>query len=270
MSNNFRSTYDKVKRNICRLMVDGTKEVETGTILMELKKYIRDNEALYKQFTVYDNLIESYCEESNVDEFIKKTLGYIEDVKYSDTINANKLFAYKFKGSAIGESAKKGSNAQKLNIAIGNLIKWYTGDVDSGRKMSKSWQTVKEHLLSNAPKAGPDSIIHDSRKTSGLKFLTRGQVLKLAVKRFNEKYVGLVKEEREYLSLVRTGKSTDIFVNKLANDIAKVAEVIIESTEDNSLKVNLKKALAEMPSQLKDTSGVAKYIVMKQRLEEIS
>jgi predicted transcriptional regulator len=269
MSNNFRSTYDKVKRNICRLIVEGTKEVETGTLLMELKNYIRANDALYKQFTVYDNLIESFCDKSNVDEFMKGTLDYISDVSYKDITNANKLFAIQFKKHSIGESAKRGSKEQKLNVAIGQLIKWYTGDIE-GCPLARSWNTVKEHLLSNSPKEGADSILKDNRKTSGLKFLSSGQVLKLAVKRFNDKYAGLTKEEKEYLSLVRSGESTDEFVSNLSKELSKMAQVIIESTEDNSLKVNLERALDEMPINLKETGGVAKYIVMKQRLEEIS
>ena len=270
--------FELLTRQITADVLDG-KDSKAVTIV---KKYFNENTVLGKELQLYRLLSEKhYNSENKANELLdlviksrrKLSSSSIRNEKYNLIKEIKKSYQVQdFFGGRISN--------YKLLASISNVIQSETTNEDfQPDQVLNSKFTILEHITNkNISGKVKDKVLKEyNKKDKDLRLLT----YKILVDKFNNKYKGLSKDQKnlleQYINNVSNKKTLAEFVNKKASTLYKGLVVERKKVEDKVVSIKLKevikhlKPLSEVKSvKDKHILNMMRYYDLKAELSNVS
>ena len=218
-------------KNCVQKIYEG-KDRESKKLAKEFVDYIHLKDVLRRQFSIYTSLNSSYIKDTNSAQmFVMETLNKLDGVSFVDIKTYNALLETKFSVDKM-----KGTD---LNRDISNLIKYKTTKNSDPEMFVNSFNRVVEHIATFREEKRLIEELNDSLANSNLKFLEPRHVIKIAINKFNNKYVDVFNEDdRRLFNLLKSKDEKkikeyrDTLLRELKENISKVSNDVDDELKD--------------------------------------
>jgi hypothetical protein len=209
------------------------RDTDSKALARDFVKYIQLKEVLRKQFYVYNQLNSSYIKDKDSARvFVMETLSIFDKYNFEDILSYNHLLESKFDVKKIPST--------DIDMAISKVIKYKTSmeKVDQIGYV-ESLGKIIEHVSTFREFDNKLSSLNESVANSQLKFLQPKHVVRIALKKFNERYSSnFDDDDRVVFNTLREGNAEKI--DKMYREI--VTDFICEF---NAFDVGGDRVLAE-------------------------
>lgn len=202
----------------------GQNKNKCSSLIKECVKVIKTDKVLSDQFTVYDNLKNSYIEEKYTTNYINENIQSLRAYTPQQIISSNK----KLKNIC----TKLGTNitSSKINESISNLC-FLMNTAKNINSIHNSKVMVKENLINNKEKS-----------KSEVPSVPIALVSKIVSKKYNQKYKDLSEADKKILKVILESKEGE---EKIFEDYKEIAQTLLKKkivdNDDATLHTNLKK-----------------------------
>jgi hypothetical protein len=221
--------FGKIKNVFNSLLIEGVvkKDDASKKLFKKYVKTIKESEILKTQFLVYSNIenkVDSDAFSANI--FISENIKLLEKYTPSEILNENKKLA-----SLLNESVNKLDEEyelSKLHESLSNLIitKRAPKNVE---KITEEIKNITNFILSNKPKEVSENFN-----------LPVSVLSKIMIEKYNQKYSGIEKEEREILKTLinsNTENKKELY-SKITNEcIGLIDNILKESSGESAEKL---------------------------------
>lgn len=193
------------------MMVE-SKDTESRGLARDFVRYVEIKEPLKKQFRVYHQLNSSFIKDKESAKlFVNETLSMLDDFQFEDILTYNHILESRF-----GVPKMRTTD---INLAISKLIRYRTSMDKTGQAdYVDALHQVVEHVSTIREDRDPMEELNESMKNSELKFLQPKHVVRIALKKFNDRFASNFDEEdRVIFNTLREGNKKKI--DQLYSDI---------------------------------------------------
>ncbi len=240
---NFGTILNSTTKNCVSLMLE-SRDDESKSLARNFVRYIQLKEVLNKQFRVYTQLNSSFIKDKeSAKMFVNETLSVLDNFSFEDILSYNHLVETRFNVQKIPST--------DIDMSISKLIKYRTSEEKIGQAgYVEAFNDVVEHISTFRSADNKLPRLNESIKNSELKFLQPKHVVRIALKKFNEKYSSRFDEEdRRVFNVLKEGSEKDIYSlyeNKVSDLIHFYDSVKGTLSEDLVVKTN--KAIEKISS----------------------
>lgn len=202
---NFGTILNSMAKECVSLIVEGNRDTSVS-IAKNFYGYVKLKDTLRKQYYVYQNLNESFIKNnSDAKEFVLETLSILDGLTFNDVNTYNALLETKFSVSR--------NKSTDVNYHIARLIKYKTSISPTNQsEYFKSINTIVEHISTVRVEEDILSNLNEMDSHSPLRFLTPKHVVRIAVNKFNKKYMNnLTENDRVVFNILRSNDSKQMF-----------------------------------------------------------
>ncbi len=196
---NFGTILNSVTKKCVRLMVEA-KDDDAKVAASGFIKFVQIKEVLDAQFRVYHQLNSSYIKDKDSAwVFVNETLSMLDPFAFEDILAYNTLVETRFNVPKL--------RSTKIDISISKLVKYRT----SNRKRNQdeyinAFENIVEHISTFRERKDPLSNLEESKANGELKFLQPKHVIRIALKKFNDRYTSKFShEDRVIFGALREG-----------------------------------------------------------------
>lgn len=182
-----------------------SKDVESKALARDFISYVQLKEILKKQFIVYNQLNSSYIKDlESAKIFVSETLSILEKFQFEDILSYNHLLETRFE--------IKKMKPTDINLHISKLIKYETSTEKYDQAgYVESLNAIVEHVSTFRDESNMLSELNSSISNSELKFLQPKHVIKIALKKFNDRYSDKFDDEDRFVfNTLREGNERKI------------------------------------------------------------
>lgn len=208
---NFGTILNSVTKKCVTLMVE-SEERKSKALARDFIKYVHLKEVLEKQFRVYHQLNGSFIKDRDMaSDFVSECLSMLDGFKFEDILAYNHLVETKFDVPKM--------DTTELNKAIATAIRWRTSrDKRDPAGYVESIKVIVDHVCKVKGEKDPLQELDHHLANSELKFLQPKHVLRIALKKFNDRYASKFDvEDRAIFNTLREGDEKKIA--KLYSDV---------------------------------------------------
>ena len=237
---NFGTIVDSITKQ-CITKVYECKDRQAKGLAKDFIHYVGLKEVLQRQFMVYHNLNTAYIKDKqSAQMFVSESLKSLSEYAFSDIQSFNALLETKY-------SVPK-MKSTDINRHIANLIKHHTSEISDPQVYVESFSFVVDHISTfRETKTLDKETLNEAME---LKFLKPQHVVKIAVKKFNDKYKMAFNEgDRRLFNLLKSDNRVEI--NKYREEMLKQLDenyTMIVPTVDEDIRVNLVEAMSKIKS----------------------
>ena len=224
------------------MMVE-SKDKESRAIAKNFVGYVHVKDALNKQFNVYHQLNSSFIKDKDSAKvFVGECLSTLDEFKFKDILHLNRLVESKFKVDKM--------DSTEINKAIANLIRYKTStEKRNPEEYVNSLKFVVEHVTTVREETDMLSELDSAFKNSELKFLQPKHIVRIALKKFNDRYVDKFDvEDRMVFNTLREGN--EVKVNRLFKKTITALETEMSAAFQGYDNIDLEKKLQEAYGQV--------------------
>jgi len=224
------------------MMVE-SKDKESRAIAKNFVGYVHVKDVLNKQFNVYHQLNSSFIKDTDSAKiFVAECLSSLDGFKFKDILHLNRLVESKFNVNRIESS--------DINKAIANLIRYKTSTSRRNpEEYVKSLNFVVDHVTTVREETDMLSELDSAFKNSELKFLQPKHIVRIALKKFNERYTDKFDlEDRKVFDTLREGDEAK--VNSLFKKTIMALETEMSAAFKGYDNIDLENKLQEAYGQV--------------------
>lgn len=242
---NFGTIMNSVTKKCVALMVEGEGS-RAKTQARDFIRFVHLKEVLERQFRVYHQLNSSYIKDKESAKlFVNETLSMVDGFTFEDILTYNSFVETKFDVPR--------AKSTPIDIDISKLIKYRTtNDRRNQEEFVAALERVVEHVNTPRSETNPLSALDEASANGELKFLKPKHVVRIALKRFNDKFSSTFDaEDRKVFNILREGNSGKIeqLYSDIYTDLLKEFKAF-EVGHDRDLAEKLNAALVEVGSKL--------------------
>ena len=206
----FGAIQHEFSKRCVKMILEG-KEASAKTDLREFVQCVRSKQPLIEQFYVYENIRNRTDKDKAMAVmFIKNTLRQLRGLSRGDILTANSLLRHRFNVA---------ERVNKLDAAIHRLIESAVSDYEHDTAaVTDAFKVVLEHVIRDKKQKRPITEMLRKRNQFGdakLEFFTPQQVVRIAVKKFNNEFGPLFTESERKLFSDLTKSSSTASIEKL-------------------------------------------------------
>jgi len=242
---NFGTILNSITKNCVALVIE-CRDEDSKSLAMDFIKYIQLKEVLRKQFYVYNQLNSSFIKDrESAKTFVVETFSIFDGYSFEDILSYNHLLESKFNVVKIPST--------DIDMAISKVIKYRTSmEKVNQLEYVESLNKIIEHVSTVRDFDDKLSTLSESAKNSQLKFLQPKHVVRIALKRFNERYSSNFDEEdRVVFNTLREGDKDKIewlYSDTYQNLLSEYQKFNIEN--DKELQDKITSALQKVGNSL--------------------
>lgn len=262
---NFGTIMDSMTKNCVHMMYEG-KDRRAKNEAKRFINFINLKDPLRKQFRVYHRLSSTHMKDhSAAHMFVEECLRSLREYSFEDILAYNALLETKFKVPKMKSS--------DIHKDIANLIKYTTArDGGDPEEYIHTFNRVVEHITNN-DKNNNDMLseFKEHVQHSSLRFLQPKHVVKIALKKFNQKYKGVFSEEdRRVFNILRSNDNNRIneYRSNMLKELDEHYEIIVSSVDDD-IKRNLEEAMGRI-KESGDTESILFGYELLSELKELN
>jgi len=244
---NFGTIVDSITKQ-CITQIYECKDRQAKGLAKDFIRYVGLKEVLQRQFMVYHNLNTAYIKDKqSAQMFVSESLKPLGKYSFADIQSFNALLETKY-------SVPK-MKSTDINRHIGNLIKYHTSEINDPQMYVESFSFVVDHISTfRETKTLDKDVLNESME---LKFLKPQHVVKIAIKKFNDKYKTTFNEsDRRLFNLLKSKDDGEIrkYRETLLMQLTEHCAMIVPAA-DEDIKKNLEKAIDRIKSN-EDTDSI--------------
>ena len=208
---NFGTILNSVTKKCVTMMVE-SKDTESRSLARDFVRYVEVKEPLKKQFRVYHQLNSSFIKDRDSAKlFVNETIGMLDGFQFEDILTYNHILETRFNVPKM--------DTTDINLAISKLIKYRTSMDKTGQaEYVEAFDKIVDHVTTIREEKDIMSELKESMKHTELKFLQPKHVVRIALKKFNDRYASKFDaEDRKIFNTLREGNQQKI--DQLYSDI---------------------------------------------------
>lgn len=170
-----------------------SNDTESKAVARDFVRYVKLKEVLRKQFNVYNQLNSSYVKDKDSARiFVSETLSILDKFSFEDILSYNHLLETRFNIDKI--------DTTEIDMAISKAIKYRTSyeKTDQGGYID-ALNRIIEHVSTYREPENKLSGLNESVSNSQLKFLQPKHVIRIALKKFNDRYTSNFDDEDRFI-----------------------------------------------------------------------
>lgn len=183
-----------------------SRDDESKAVARDFIRYVKLKEVLKKQFYVYNQLNSSYVKDKDSARiFVSETLSILDKFSFEDILSYNHLLETRFNVDKI--------DTTPMDMAISKVIKYRTSYEKTDQAgYIDALNTIIEHVSTYREIENKLSGLNESIANSQLKFLQPKHVIRIALKKFNDRYTSnFDDEDRVIFNALREGDNQKLF-----------------------------------------------------------
>jgi len=202
---NFGTILNSVTKECVTMMVE-SKEVESKVLARNFINYVQMKESLSLQFRIYHQLNSSFIKDvESAKLFVTETLAVLDGHEFDDIKTYNHLIELKCSVPLL--------KSTDIDMHISKLIRYKTIHENKNQiEFIESFQAVVEHISAIRDEINPFKNLNETISNSTLKVLQPKHIVRIALKKFNNKFTSKFDmEDKIMFNTLREGSEQNIF-----------------------------------------------------------